>query len=99
MIEQCTTHSFLDRKVIEEAGPYHHLLSRVFDQVLLGDSKAVNTAHIALHMLKEHRSENCYKIYEHLWNNILVVYNGEKELAEMQQKAAEKTNGLENKTS
>jgi len=96
MLEECTTHAFLDKKIVNEAGPYHNLLSTIFDKVLLGDSKSVHAGHIAMHMLKEHKPEQCYKEYLHVWNNILMIYQGEKELKEMQRKVTE---NLENKTS
>ena len=96
MLESFMSHAFLDKEMVNEAGPYHNLLSNIFDRVLLGDSKSVHAGHIVMHMLKEHKPEKCYKEYLHVWNNVLMVYQGGKDLNELQRKAKK---NLENKIS
>lgn len=65
----------LEQEIINEAGPWHILLSGIFDEVMKGDKEKKIRAEIVLDMMSYVVSKKCLDEYVHLYGGILSVAN------------------------
>jgi hypothetical protein len=73
----------LENKIVEEAGPWQEIIAPIFDEIIRNNLSRKGEAEIILDILKRTKSPECYREYRHLYNNILMVVYGNKQLAQM----------------